>query len=382
MFSGAFLSCSRGTISVVGVSTLPTNTWNDAFCLQGNREERAKGRYPVGDENGHRALPFLLECSVDVGEWCSAPNNSDTVRGQLRLAQKGTVLVTLDVEHHSRSQNNRTRPEIHVCTPCVFTRNNMGEEERATLFKLAQFVSYHSLVGVSHFHIFHELSQKQQQGRLFEALLTLQRAGRATLYDWTPFSHLDSHYHNQVMGINHCLLRNREAADYISFLDLDEFLVMNGTDSIAEWAQRFWKNRPKLAFVDMQSFFFHPSPGCLVRNKWLEDLKAADIDFHSCTLRSLHSEERGGHRGGWQGRVKLLVNPRLVLVVNIHHVARNNHVGLAISTRITHGLVLYHFNFVKTSKRAGGPVRVTHLRKWIPRMLSFIHASFPNHTSP
>ena len=93
---------------------------------------------------------------------------------------------------------------------------------------LREWIEYHLMVGIEHFYLYNNFSQDNYS----EVLQPYIDRGCVTLVDFpqTPA---------QKPAYRHFLEHYKTETDWVSFLDIDEFLCPLKTDSIPEWLQRF-----------------------------------------------------------------------------------------------------------------------------------------------
>lgn len=89
-------------------------------------------------------------------------------------------------------------------------------------FFLKEWLEFHKLMGVEHFYLYNNLSTDSYQ----EILSPYIKAGVVSLVDWPVESHNQQEYLNllQLPVYNHALEIAKHEAEWIAFIDLDEFL--------------------------------------------------------------------------------------------------------------------------------------------------------------
>jgi hypothetical protein len=90
-------------------------------------------------------------------------------------------------------------------------------------FFLREWIEYHRIVGVEHFYLYNNLSTDNYE----EVLRPYIEAGIVDLFDWPIETSNQREYLNllQLPAYNDALARVRNAAQWVAFIDLDEFLV-------------------------------------------------------------------------------------------------------------------------------------------------------------
>lgn len=93
---------------------------------------------------------------------------------------------------------------------------------------MKEWIEYYLMIGIDHFYLYNNNSTDNYQ----EILCPYIEKGIVTLVEWpevpgqiTAFRHWYEHYRNET--------------NWISFLDLDEFLCPTGVDNISDWLNKF-----------------------------------------------------------------------------------------------------------------------------------------------
>ncbi len=97
---------------------------------------------------------------------------------------------------------------------------------------LREWIEFHKIVGVDHFYLYNHMSSDNYQ----EVLRSYIAKGEVTLVDWSEEG-------GQLSAYRDCVNRHGDETQWITFVDIDEFIVPNEDDSIKDFLQRF-KNRP------------------------------------------------------------------------------------------------------------------------------------------
>lgn len=90
-------------------------------------------------------------------------------------------------------------------------------------FYLKEWLEFHKLIGVEHFYLYNNLSTDNYK----EILEPYLKAGEVDLFEW-PVSTASQHEYLQQLQLpayNHALNICRETAEWVAFIDLDEFLL-------------------------------------------------------------------------------------------------------------------------------------------------------------
>ncbi len=98
---------------------------------------------------------------------------------------------------------------------------------------LKEWIEYHKIVGVDHFYLYNNNSDDD-----YEDILTPYIAdGSVTLTQWPQNQAQMQCYHNAIE-------RFSNETEWLSFIDIDEFIVPNSTDNIYDFLKPFQKHRP------------------------------------------------------------------------------------------------------------------------------------------
>jgi hypothetical protein len=96
---------------------------------------------------------------------------------------------------------------------------------------LAEWIEFHRLVGVERFFLYDNGSTDDHR----EVLAPYVDAGIVVLHDWPlPFAGRGGRGGALTLAFDHCLATHRDAARWIAFMDLDEFLFSPAGRSLAE----------------------------------------------------------------------------------------------------------------------------------------------------
>lgn len=113
----------------------------------------------------------------------------------------------------------------YYSTICAIFKNE------APYFK--EWLEFHKIIGIEHFYLYNNLSNDNYM----DVLSPYIEDGIVTLIDW-PFPQ------SQMKAYADCAERFSEEANWIGFVDLDEFIVPNTRDNINDILKTFEKNRP------------------------------------------------------------------------------------------------------------------------------------------
>lgn len=170
---------------------------------------------------------------------------------------------------------------------------------------LAEWLSFHEGVGVSHFYLYNDASDDNFR----DVIAPWGARGMITITNWPK--------HPQVVAYNDCIRRFRMEARWIAFIDLDEFLFSPNDRPLPEVLQPY--QGVAALFVWWVLFGSggngtQPSGPVLESYRHCLDLAGtrADNFDHGKT------DDRSNYVTGWSRDGKSVVNPRLVRMQNVH----------------------------------------------------------------
>lgn len=114
--------------------------------------------------------------------------------------------------------------KAHKVTICAIFKNEGSY--------LKEWIEYHIIVGVDHFYMYNNNSTDNY----LEVLQPYIDCGRVTLIDW-PYQQ------GQMKAYRDCIENRKNEANWIGFIDLDEFIVPNQNNNIYDFLEHF-NNRP------------------------------------------------------------------------------------------------------------------------------------------
>eukprot|EP00126_Sphaerothecum_destruens_P006607 Sdes_comp19449_c0_seq2m10853 len=223
---------------------------------------------------------------------------------------------------------------------------------------LIEWIEYHRLIGVSHFHIYdYDASRETKQIIQYYAR---NHPDLVTLYNWYDFSSGTKNYHyfGQHMFISHCLYRNMYTSKYLLFFDVDEFLTPIRGSNLAEMInyleQRYDYNQnhtvsSKSDFVAAYRFanWFHRNT-CSPRPETPEEIQTK----HPVNLVTQRVFWKRISPVSWNG--KLLVNPSETLWIRVALLGQNmnlsNSTGLVDLDYVTEGHLKHYRHSDKPDK--------------------------------
>lgn len=96
-----------------------------------------------------------------------------------------------------------------------------------------EWIEYHKIVGVEHFYLYNNNSEDD-----YEVVLAPYIAdGTVTLIQW-PMAQ------GQIPAYHDCIEKYSSETEWISFIDIDEFIYPNKNETVYEFLKPFQKNRP------------------------------------------------------------------------------------------------------------------------------------------
>jgi hypothetical protein len=100
---------------------------------------------------------------------------------------------------------------------------------------LDEWIKYHLVIGVDHFYLYNNNSEDN----FIEILQPYIDKGIIDLIDW-PFNH------SQMDAYKDCYDKNRTITNWLTFIDIDEFICPIANDNIKSWLSSY-KNYPGIA---------------------------------------------------------------------------------------------------------------------------------------
>lgn len=143
--------------------------------------------------------------------------------------------------------------QLYCPVPCKTRRYNVAlcSMFRDEGFYLKEWIEYHKIVGVEHFYLYNNFSEDNY----LEVLAPYIEEGSVTLIDWPQPQ-------GQMAAYADCLKRFGDEAQWVGFIDLDEYVVPNSTYTIGDFLRRFEKNRP----VVIMNWRYFGSSGLIERD--------------------------------------------------------------------------------------------------------------------
>ena len=102
---------------------------------------------------------------------------------------------------------------------------------------LKEWIEFHKIIGVEHFYLYNNFSSDNY----LEVLEPYIQSGEVTLTDW-PVPQ------GQMSAYQDCFNRFKDETNWLAFIDLDEFIIPNFTDTINEFLKSFEKRPAVLIY--------------------------------------------------------------------------------------------------------------------------------------
>lgn len=93
---------------------------------------------------------------------------------------------------------------------------------------LREWIEFHKIIGIEHFYMYNNFSSDNY----LDVLAPYIASGDVTLIDW-PVPQ------GQMSAYQDCFKRFRDETNWVAFIDLDEFIIPNSTDTLGEFLQSF-----------------------------------------------------------------------------------------------------------------------------------------------
>lgn len=119
----------------------------------------------------------------------------------------------------------KTSPKKYKVSVCAIFKNEAQY--------LKEWIEWHKIVGVEHFYLYNNNSDDSYE----EVLAPYIKDGTVTLVQW-PRNQA------QMQAYQDGIEKFGSETEWLSFIDIDEFIVPNSTDSIYEFLKPFQKKRP------------------------------------------------------------------------------------------------------------------------------------------
>ena len=98
---------------------------------------------------------------------------------------------------------------------------------------LKEWINFHVLIGIEHFYLYNNFSEDNY----YEVLKPFIEDGIVTLIDWPV-------HQGQCSAYIDCIAKHKNESEWIGFIDLDEFIVLNSYEDIYSFLLQFQEKYP------------------------------------------------------------------------------------------------------------------------------------------
>ena len=258
--------------------------------------------YEMCENHGRQMGGFILSCPLPteiIGQPCSV---------EVSATKSQEPVSSLKVRPISPKEN---REEFAVCVPPLHGNINPR--------KLVEFVEMTRLLGAQRI-VFYDYQVSEDIAKILEYY---QDKEYVEVIPWM-YPHLlerDSWYHGQLIAIQDCLYRNMHSAEYLTFNDIDEYIVPH---EHADWSQLVEQSfQPGQCAFQFQSAFFPP----------------IESDQHETTV--LTAKRRTTFFS--PVRTKCMVKPYSIFEAGIHHISKPIWANLKVTKMSENTAFLHHY---------------------------------------
>lgn len=230
----------------------------------------------------------------------------------VELSSLKTVLLSTErsIDPKNSAELAVFRPYPHykynfsICVPPLYGH--------LSIIKVIEFIELSTILGAEHVTLYNmDISEE-----LLRLLEHYQKQGRVTVRMWDLNVHLDTEkqiwYHGQMAAITDCLFSNIGMSRYVTFNDVDEFIIPYAFDKWKDMMTVLDTNGESICGYKFQSIVFPPpSPDPP------PDSNVLDVIMY---LSTYTSTERTAKASGM--RTKCMVKPDQVFEQGIHHISK------------------------------------------------------------
>lgn len=126
------------------------------------------------------------------------------------------------LNHHKPKKIEQKKYKVSICA--IFKNEAIY---------LKEWIEYHKIVGIEHFYLYNNNSEDDYQSVLKPYI----NEGVVTLVQWP-------HNQAQMQAYKNGVEQFSKETEWLSFIDIDEFIVPVATENIYEFLKPFQKNRP------------------------------------------------------------------------------------------------------------------------------------------
>ena len=210
-------------------------------------------------------------------------------------------------------------------------------------YELVEWIELNRILGAEKFNIYVESCAPNVQ----DILRYYNEIGIVEVIQWPlPVERKDIHYFGQVVALQDCLYRNKEASEYIVNVDLDEFIIPHTKDVFT------WKGIVNNTDAKSRSFIFRNT---FFRKEWLEKTDANNFTGNDIAekynLITLLLSEHETKLFPFGQRSKYFAKTALATSLLIHDV-----VGAGVPVRVPHDVAMMHhyrnwYNYSNVEKK-------------------------------
>lgn len=252
------------------------------FLIDGGLVRVKTETYELCENHGKKYSSYILSCRL--------PKNVTTTPCNVTVVTYPSVrMFVVPVQYPQKN-----RYEFGVCVPPLYGS--------VMVVRLVEFIELNRILGANKFHFYVYRNQSSTQN--FVKVLNYYRSQGIVTYDeWNLPDTIGSDiwYYGQSVSINDCHFRHIGQVDYLTFQDIDEFIVPQTTTTWKAMVSQFWK--AGASAYKFKSVFVPPSSND--RNIKLVALERLSRTRMASSFRS-----------------KVIIKPEWVFEVGIHHVSR------------------------------------------------------------
>ena len=215
---------------------------------------------------------------------------------------------------------------------------------------LKEWIEFHKIIGIEHFYLYNNFSSDNY----LEALEPYIQAGDVTLTDW-PVPQ------GQMSAYQECFNRFRDDTNWLAFIDLDEFIIPNHTDTIGEFLKPFEKRPAVLIYwrhFGASGLIDRDINGLVVEDFkvcWRKYVNTGKMLFNTSYDLDVKYRKNGYMHLMWGGYKNVMMPPvncfdKLVLK-NIHRLPCDN-----LPVQINHYVTKSYHEYVDRKFKRGGGV--------------------------
>ena len=267
------------------------------FAANGTATTVKAKMYELCENHGKKFGGFIFSCDVPsvVLDVCSV-NVSIKIRPLRQLYQvPETRTITVPV---TKLVQEPLKFNYTICVPPLFGDINA--------YRFIEFIELNRIFGVQHF-IFYNYNIQNQ--KILKLLDFYSNHALVTLIDWKlPSKILKNHiwYNGQLSAHNDCLYRGMSLTKYLAVIDIDEYIVPHNS---------------KRTFHESFEALFSPSTCGLSFDSAFYDPKFSNRTARRST-NLVTVGQTGRTRMFSKVRTKVMVQPRKIFEVGIHHISK------------------------------------------------------------